>query len=58
MTEIIIQVTAPHFCAGVIAKDGKVISVAPILRKHVKLGWDGQTVADYCRQRGWQWVRA
>ena len=31
--ERLIRVTAPHFCAGLIIKHGKVVEAAPILRK-------------------------
>lgn len=51
----LIQITAPHFCAGLVAKDGRVIRAAPII-KYMR-GWTGQQVADYCREKGWHWER-
>jgi hypothetical protein len=55
MTETLIQIIAPHFVAGLVARDGKVIEMAPILRRHIMRGWNGQQVADYCAKKGWQW---
>ena len=57
MTETVIAIDAPYFYAGVVALDGKVVAVAPVLRKHIRLGWTGQQVADYCRQKNWRWHR-
>lgn len=54
--ESVIQITAPHFVAGIVACDGCVTEAAPILR--YMLGWDGHKVAGYCRRKGWTWVRA
>jgi hypothetical protein len=51
VTEVAVQITAPHFCAGVVARDGRVVAAAPIVRYMV--GWDGRRVRDYCRRKGW-----
>ena len=53
--ETIISIDAPHFCAGIVACDGKVIEAAHII-KYMK-GWTGKRVADYCREKGWKWER-
>lgn len=45
------QITAPHFCAGIVAVDGLVIAAAPIVRYMV--GWDGRRMRDYCCRKGW-----
>lgn len=29
---MLIQITMPHFCAGLIVKDGRIINAAPILK--------------------------
>lgn len=55
MTETLIQITAPHFVAGIVARDGKVIEAASIV-KYMR-GWDGKQVADYCKMQGWSWRR-
>lgn len=49
------QVTAPHFCAGVIERGGIIIEAAPILRWAIseplaKFGL-------YCQRKGWQMER-
>lgn len=55
MEETIISIDAPHFNAGIVARDGKVIEAADIV-KYMK-GWDGKRVADYCRKKGWAWEK-
>jgi hypothetical protein len=57
MKETLVVVEAPHFYAGVVAREGRVIEVAPILYRHIKRGWTGRQVADYCRAKGWTWER-
>jgi dephospho-CoA kinase len=46
------------FVAGVIARGGRVIEVAPILRRHVKPGLTGEQLVEICKRRGWKWERA
>lgn len=53
MTETLIQIITPHFVAGLVARNGKVIEAAPIIR--YMRGWTGQRVADYCKEKGWTW---
>lgn len=53
ITETLVSIEAPHFCVGIVARDGKVIEAAPIVR-YMK-GWTGREVADYCRKKGWRW---
>jgi hypothetical protein len=53
MTETLVVIDAPNFCAGLVARDGRVIEAAPILR-YMK-GWTGRRVADYCMAKGWRW---
>jgi hypothetical protein len=48
-----VQITAPHMCAAVTAKNGKIVQAAPILR--TMIGWDGRMLANYCKKRGWSW---
>jgi hypothetical protein len=52
--EVIVQITAPHFCAGLIAfEGGTCFEAAPIIR--YMIGWNGQQVQDYCIKKGWTW---
>lgn len=51
--EILVRITAPHFVAGVVAVDGRVVRAAPILR--YMSGWDGARLAEYARRKGWTW---
>jgi len=44
-----------RFHAGVVARNGRVIATAPIVRK--MMGWTGQQVAQYCREQGWTWQK-
>ena len=53
--ETLITIDAPHFNAGIVARDGIVIEAAPIVR--YMIGWDGKRVVDYCRAHGWTWER-
>lgn len=53
--EILVQITSAYFCAGIVAREGRVIVAAPIL--HYMKGWDGQQVKSYCQKKGWTWTR-
>jgi hypothetical protein len=55
--EVLIAIDAPHFYAGVVAQNGVVVEVAPILYRHIRKGWTGRQVADYCAAKGWCWER-
>lgn len=55
MIETLIVIDAPHFFAGIVARDGNVIEAAHII-KYMK-GWSGQQVASYCRKKGWRWEK-
>jgi len=52
---LIIRIVAPHFVAGAIPHNGRIVNAAPILR--FMLHWTGTQVADYCRKKGWTWER-
>jgi len=54
--ETLIVIYAPHFVAGVVAHQGRVIDAAPILR--YMLGWDGKQVAAYCVRKRWSWRKS
>ena len=55
--EVLLQVTGPGFAAGVVARDGRVIEAAPILRNHIKRGMTGQQVVYACYEQGWTWEK-
>lgn len=47
-----LQITAPHFCAGLFFdKSGTAQDVAPIL--HYMRGWSEEQIRDYCGRKGW-----
>jgi hypothetical protein len=51
--ETVLWIVTPYCCAGIVARDGKVVEAAPIFR--YMIGWDGRRVADYCYRKGWSW---
>jgi hypothetical protein len=51
VTEILAQIRADHFTAGIVLWDGQVIEAAPIVR-YMK-GWPRDRVRDYCKQKKW-----
>lgn len=53
--EVLVRVEAPHFCAGLVAKDGICIDAAPILRWTV--GKTSKELAAYFARKGWTWQR-
>lgn len=55
MTEVLIVIDGGRFYGGLVARDGKVIEAAHVL-KYMK-GWDGKKVAGYCAEKGWSWER-
>jgi len=61
MIDTLIQITGSTprgpFCAGVVARDGRVIEVAPILRRHIIKGMTGTGVAAVCREKCWTWEK-
>lgn len=51
---MLIQITAPHFCAGAVLIDDIVTEAAPILKSYGFIGWDRNKVRSYCRRHNWQ----
>ena len=45
VSDVTIQISAPHFCAGLVARDGVCIEAAPIIRYSWGAGASGQNVA-------------
>jgi len=51
MSERLAQITAPHFCAGLVFDRRIVVEAAPII-SYMK-GWRAERVADYVKRKGW-----
>ena len=53
-----LQITAPHFCAGVVFGEELVARAAPILR--YMQGWNRAQVLGYAQKKGWAatWVQS
>lgn len=53
MKELLASIRAPHFTAGVVLWDDKVVEAAPIVL-YMKTGkWTRDRVRDYCKIKGW-----
>ena len=48
---MLLRITAPHLCAGLVLKDDVVIEAAPIL-KYMQ-GWTYNKVLNYCWLKKW-----
>ena len=48
---MLLQLTAKHFCAGLIVQNGRVTVTAPILR--YMAGWTVARVRQYAVGKGW-----
>lgn len=54
MTEILASINAPHFFAGVVLWDDKVVEAADVV-KYMRR-WSRSRVRDYCSRKGWKIV--
>jgi hypothetical protein len=54
VTEILAAIDAPHFYAGIVLWDDKVVEAAPIVGYMKKQRWTRTRVRDYCKQKGWK----
>ena len=52
--EVLAVIEAPHFYAGIVLWNDKVIEAAPILKYMKKDKWTRDKVRDYCKQKGWR----
>jgi hypothetical protein len=52
LTEILAAIDAPHFFAGVVLRDDRVVEAALIVR-YMK-GWSRERVRNYCADKGWK----
>jgi hypothetical protein len=48
----LVRVTAPHFCAGLIVRNGVVTGAAPIIRWAMGKPWT--EVERYCNKKRWK----
>ena len=56
MIEILAQIEAPHFCAGIVLQNDRVVEAAPILHYMKKAKWTRDRVRTYCAEKGWRVV--
>lgn len=52
--ETIVQITAPHFCAGIIFNGNMIIDFAPILRWY--RGRSYYWLRKYCEKKKWKFT--
>lgn len=52
MVETLACIEAPHFTAGIVLWDDKVVEVAPIVRYMKK--WSRERVRSYCQGKSWK----
>ena len=52
MTEVLAQIRADNFTAGIALRDDRVVEAAPIV-KYMK-GWKRDSVRSYCKERRWE----
>jgi hypothetical protein len=50
--EMLAAIDAPHFFAGIVLRDDRVIEAADIVR--YMRGWSRTRVRDYCARKGWR----
>ena len=51
--EILAQIKAPHFTAGIVLWDDEVVEAAPIVGYMKKGKWTRAVVRDYVARKGW-----
>lgn len=56
MALVLGRIVAPHFVAGVIVEDGRVVRAAPIVG-YMK-GWPEERVRAYVARKGWTATRS
>jgi hypothetical protein len=52
MTEILAAIDAPHFYAGIVLRNDRVVEAADIVR--YMRGWTRARVREYCRGKRWK----
>ena len=48
----LVRIEAPHFVAGIVIRDGRVVEAAPIVAYMKK--WPASRAKCYCGERGWR----
>jgi hypothetical protein len=51
--EILAQIKAPHFCAGIVLWDDGVVEASPIVHYMKKHRWSRDRIRSYCQEKGW-----
>jgi hypothetical protein len=54
MVEMLAVIDAPHFYAGIVLQNDRVVEAANILKYMRVQKWTRDRVRDYCRQKGWK----
>jgi hypothetical protein len=54
VTEILACIDAPHFFAGIVLWDGRVVEAAPIVGYMKRGKWTRTRIRDYCASKGWK----
>lgn len=56
VVESLLQINAPHFCGGVVLRNGRVIDAPPIMGYMAANSWGESKVREYCKKKGWEIV--
>ena len=54
MMETLAIIDAPHFYAGIVLWDDRVVEGADIVKYMSKAKWSRDRVREYCRKKGWR----
>lgn len=54
MTEILAAIDAPHFYAGIVLWDDRVVEAADIVKYMRVQKWSRERVRDYCKSKKWK----
>jgi hypothetical protein len=54
VTEILAQIEAPHFTAGIVLRDDIVIEAADIVKYMRRNKWTRDQVRAYCQRKNWK----
>ena len=54
MIEMIARIEAPHFTAGIVLRNDRVVEAAPIVAYMKTKRWTRGKVKEYCAEKGWK----
>jgi hypothetical protein len=54
MIETLAQIDAPHFCAGIVLWNDRVVEAASIVQYMRRQKWSRDRVRSYCAEKGWK----